>query len=85
MRLITKRTVSVAIMLLVFVCFGFITASEPDPKVLSFKLAIAGSGFGQFPDLGGRTFRKGSGVARRTLHRAARWKTSARELSRNRK
>ena len=38
LRFMTRRTLSIAVMLLVFVCFGFITASEPDPKVLAFKL-----------------------------------------------
>jgi hypothetical protein len=38
LRFVSRRTVSVTVMMLVFVCFGFITAAEPDPKVLSFKL-----------------------------------------------
>ncbi len=37
-RFTGRRAIPIAIAILAFVCFGFVTASEPDPKVLSFKL-----------------------------------------------
>ena len=37
-RLATRRIIFAAIVMLVFVCYGFMQASGPDPKVLAFKL-----------------------------------------------